>query len=62
MIALIGGEVMEGIQFGIVILILILIFAAIIGVWIKVANKIGEKLRIGGFFLNLYRKAWRGNK
>jgi len=58
----IGGEIMNYIQFGVVILALLLVFTVIIDIWMKVANKVGEKLRIGNFFLNLCKKICRDNK
>jgi len=53
---------MEYIQLGVVILVLLLIFTAIIGIWMRFANKIGEQVGIGKFFFNLCKNIGRGNK
>ncbi|MCC5911692.1 MAG: hypothetical protein JJT76_14800 [Clostridiaceae bacterium] len=53
---------MERIQFGIAILVLLLIFTVITGIWMKVANMIGEKLGIGNFFSNLCKERDKYNK
>lgn len=50
---------MEYIQLGLAILIAVFIYKAIIGIWMKIANFIGEKLRIGKFFYKLIAKETR---
>lgn len=44
------------------LLLLLLVFITIVGNWMKVANYIGEKLKIGKFFINLCKSTRRQNK
>ncbi|MCC5911666.1 MAG: hypothetical protein JJT76_14670 [Clostridiaceae bacterium] len=50
------------IQFGVAMMVLLFVFTAIIGIWMKVTNMIGEKLGIGEFLLNLCKNKSRDNK
>jgi hypothetical protein len=38
------------------LVLLLFIYTAIIGIFMKVANYVGEKLGIGKFFINLWQK------
>lgn len=58
----IGGKIVGYIQFGVAMMVLLFVFTAIIGIWMKVTNMIGEKLGIGEFLLNLCKNKSRDNK
>lgn len=53
---------MEHIQIGVTMMILLLVFTAIIGICTKSANGIGEKLRVGKFFMRLHKSIGRDSK
>lgn len=53
---------MEYIQFGIAMTVVLLVFTAIISIWMKIANYIGGKLRIGEIFMNLYKSIGKDSK
>lgn len=44
---------MKYIQLGLVVLVALFVYTAIIGIFMKVANYVGEKLGIGKSFINL---------
>ncbi len=50
---------MEYIQFSLAVLVTLFVYTIIIGIFMKVANYIGEKLGIGKFFINLWQKTRR---
>ncbi|QUH20352.1 hypothetical protein [Alkaliphilus sp. B6464] len=50
---------MEYIQLNLVVLVTLFVYTAVIGIWMKVANYVGEKLGIGRFFINLWMKTRR---
>jgi len=51
-----GQEFMGYVQSSLVLLIIIFVYIAIMEFYMKTANYIGEKLRIGKFFIYLWQK------
>ena len=50
---------MKYLQLSLVVLLTLFVFTAIIGVLMKIANYIGEKLGLGNFFVNVFKKKGR---
>ncbi|SFI29185.1 hypothetical protein SAMN05192551_1119 [Tindallia magadiensis] len=44
---------MENIQFGVIMMVLLFVVTAIIGIWMKIAHEIGEK--VAKVFMRLYK-------
>ena len=51
---------MESIKLGLTIFFTLFFYVALIGVFLKIANYIGEKLGIGKFLIRLWKKLFSG--
>ncbi len=53
---------MKYIQLGLALLVALFIYTVTIGIWMKVANCIGDRLRIGKLFVSLWGKTTQKNR